>query len=150
MREVVYRPTVVWSIHIVQKVVACLCRQVNILCYSRIFTDLTRGGSCYQLEAVSFYYDKSIDLWFIFWKKCCLYTQIDGNWDWHRLDNTNLPSYQYCGLLSGYSNWGRIAIEWFGCFDSICHQLEEKYKEKINPEFKDKINFQAECDLFVR
>jgi len=29
-------------------------------------------------------------------------------------------------------------------------QLEEKYKEKINVEFKEKITFQVECDLFVR
>ena len=30
------------------------------------------------------------------------------------------------------------------------HQLEEKVKEKVNPEFKEKITFQVECDLFVR
>ncbi|KAJ3505368.1 hypothetical protein NLJ89_g7457 [Agrocybe chaxingu] len=28
-------------------------------------------------------------------------------------------------------------------------ELEQKVKEKINPEFKDKITFQVECDLFV-
>ncbi|KAH9484873.1 Vacuolar protein sorting-associated protein 53-like protein [Psilocybe cubensis] len=28
-------------------------------------------------------------------------------------------------------------------------ELEEKVKEKINPEFKEKITFQVECDLFV-
>lgn len=30
------------------------------------------------------------------------------------------------------------------------HQLEEKVKEKVNSEFKEKITFQVECDLFVR
>lgn len=29
-------------------------------------------------------------------------------------------------------------------------QLEEKIREKVNEEYKEKISFQDECDLFVR
>ncbi|PPQ89469.1 hypothetical protein CVT25_011995 [Psilocybe cyanescens] len=32
---------------------------------------------------------------------------------------------------------------------STALELEEKVKEKINPEFKEKVTFQVECDLFV-
>ncbi|KDR67572.1 hypothetical protein GALMADRAFT_79772 [Galerina marginata CBS 339.88] len=32
---------------------------------------------------------------------------------------------------------------------STAFELEEKVKEKVNPEFKEKVTFQVECDLFV-
>lgn len=62
-------------------------------------------------------------------------------------------SHQYCGLLPhdrlGSKYYRRFALT-PALIPCLFLQLEEKIREKVNGEYKQKISFQDECDLFVR